>query len=37
MIMLRVPQLTKALEEVAGQGTTHARDSEITGDWVSLL
>lgn len=34
-IMLNVPQLTKALEEVAGQGTTHTRISEITSDWVN--
>ena len=34
-IMLKVPQLNKALEEVAGQGTTHTRISEITSDWVN--
>ena len=34
-VMLKVPQLTKALEEIAGQGRMETRISEITSDWVN--
>ena len=34
-VMLNVPQLTQALEEIAGQGGAHTRISEITTDWVN--
>ena len=34
-IMLKIPQLSDALEEIAGQGSGYARISEITTDWVN--
>ena len=34
-VMLNVPQLTRALEEIAGHGGEHVRISEITTDWVN--
>ncbi|MXY06934.1 MAG: DEAD/DEAH box helicase [Gammaproteobacteria bacterium] len=36
-VMLKVPQLTQALEEIAGPGRGYTRISEITTDWVNGL
>ena len=34
-VMLKVPQLSESLTEIAGQGTDHVRISNITKDWVN--
>ena len=34
-VMLRIPQLKQALDDIGGEGTGHARIASITRDWVN--